>query len=211
MEQARVRLPWHRRYHREMLRLNRLHGFEAGSVLSAFVDLCCAEGGPVDDDDRLIAASMGLDIRVWRRVRRFLEERNLVHPCYLDGPGLTSPLADFIIADGLRRLSNAKKAGDASARSAAARRGEREAQLLVARSNEPLLADLRGKSEVRGNNINKLATTPVERAVQPKTDRKRKEDSADSLADQIGDVIRRSTSLAIQAGVHAAKQMKDPH
>lgn len=195
-----LRLPWYKRQPREMLALYRQLGPEAGGMFSALVDLCCQEGGPVEDNDKLIAGTLGVDVRIWKRVRGKLVAAGRLYECRCietGGPALSSGIAEKIIADGRKRWESAKRAGDISAQLAAEKRAETGSTSAV---DSPDLKDKSGeKSDIDPFQNNKLNATPVGRPLVPNRVRNTKEDSGDAIL--VGEALNKLESVIIQKAI----------
>ena len=76
------------------------------------LDLIYHRDGKLPDDDRFLAGYMGVDVRVWRRIKTRLI--GLGKLSVIDGM-LRDDVADVVVAEALRRLTSAQDAGKASA------------------------------------------------------------------------------------------------
>jgi len=77
------------------------------------LDLIYHRDGKLPDDDRFLAGYMGVDVRVWRRIKARLI--GLEKLSVIDGM-IRDDVADVVVAEALRRLTSAQDAGKASAR-----------------------------------------------------------------------------------------------
>ncbi len=127
---------------------------EERGAYNTILDLLYIHDGQIEDDDRLIAAWLKVDIRVWRRIRTTLIDRSKLY-CARNSQGnfLRNERADQEVLRGLGRVASAAEAGIASAIS-------------------------RGHTPKKRNN---LAPTTVERPFELSTSRKK--ESLPSLLD----------------------------
>jgi uncharacterized protein YdaU (DUF1376 family) len=84
---------------------------ECGAYL-AVLELIYSKEGAVEDDDRLLAGWLRVDVRVWRRIRGRLLERGKL---YINGSNLRNERADREVAAVLERIRNSAQAGLRSA------------------------------------------------------------------------------------------------
>jgi uncharacterized protein YdaU (DUF1376 family) len=82
------------------------------------LDLLYFRDGKLPDDDRFLAGYMGVDVRVWRRIKTRLI--GLGKLSVIDGM-VRDDVADVVLAEALRRLTAAQDAGNASAAKRAAK------------------------------------------------------------------------------------------
>lgn len=190
---ARVRLPWYKRDHREMLATFRRLGIELGGVLSAFVDLCCLEGGSVEDDDRYISGQFGIDIRQWKRIRRKLIDEGEIYEMYDPDTGrrsISSLRADEILRDSRKRVQNGRRA----AKIGVEKRERKDADARV-RSTTPALERPHTKGGIYDgvvNTNNDLDAAGAERASSDNRYRSRKEITGRSDLRCIGEILEES-------------------
>lgn len=76
------------------------------------LDLIYHRDGKLPDDDRFLAGYMGVDVRVWRRIKARLI--GLEKLSVIDGM-IRDDVADVVVAEALRRLTSARDAGNTSA------------------------------------------------------------------------------------------------
>jgi uncharacterized protein YdaU (DUF1376 family) len=109
-------LPWYRRFSREMLvDVGGLSLEERGAYFS-LLELIHANNGAIDDDDKLIADWLHIDIRIWRkRLRPRLVDQ--LGKLYKNGPNLRNAGMDKEISEGQKRYRDAVAAGKRSAES----------------------------------------------------------------------------------------------
>jgi uncharacterized protein YdaU (DUF1376 family) len=84
------------------------------------LDLIYHRDGKLPDDDRFLAGYMGVDVRVWRRIKTRLI--GLGKLSIIDGM-VRDDVADVVVAEALRRLTVAQDAGNISAAKRAAKSG----------------------------------------------------------------------------------------
>src|SRR5262249_32860591 len=84
---------------------------ERGAYLTV-LELIYSKEGAVEDDDRLLAGWLRVDVRIWRRIRARLLDRGKL---YVNGPNLRNERADREVAAVLERIRNAAQAGLRSA------------------------------------------------------------------------------------------------
>jgi uncharacterized protein YdaU (DUF1376 family) len=84
---------------------------ERGAYLTV-LELIYSKEGSVEDDDRLLAGWLRVDVRIWRRIRARLIERGKL---YVNGPNLRNERADREVVAVLERIRNAAQAGLRSA------------------------------------------------------------------------------------------------
>lgn len=201
---SRLRLPWYKRDHRKMLAMYRRLGFELGGAFSAIIDLCCLEGGWLEDDDRYISGQLGLDIRKWKRFKAALMTSGELYeahdPC-TGLPALSSLVADRIIQDGKKLVADSRRAG----RISAARRAEKRAELEGASplAVRDLLEEEGPIYRTKMRELNDLRYTPVERLLNDHRDKSRKENRGRSGADAIGGIIDQIDNPILQAASRA--------
>lgn len=173
-----------------MLGLYRRLGPELGGAVSAIVDLCCLEGGSLENDDRYIAGQLGLDVRRWKRVKAALIKQGELYEMFdleTGGASISSLIADRIILDGKRRVESGKRAGKISAAKQATKRAER-----VELSNKSI-------------DNNGLGQTAVQRSLDDKRNRCRQENLGQSEVGPIGKVLDRCEAAIIKAASRRAE------
>lgn len=189
-----------------MLSLYRQLGHEIGGIYSAFLDLCYATAGPVEDNDKYIAGTLGLDVRVWKRVRRTLLLEERIYERWDGGPKLSSPIADIIIADGQRRYDNTVRAGQQSAIASAARKRQVADRSATAPQQEGESYSLNRRLEPSQNN--NLASTGVGDPPQRKTDTSTKKKERSGSAASFVDILRKTDQPVLQDVLRRAKQLR---
>lgn len=80
------------------------------------LDLIYSRDGNLPDDDRFIAGWLRVDVRVWKRIKATLIDREKL---YVEGGHLRNERADVEVLAALSRVTSAADAGRASARSKA--------------------------------------------------------------------------------------------
>jgi hypothetical protein len=84
---------------------------ERGAYLTV-LELIYSNDGAIEDNERLIAGWLRVDIRVWRRLRHRLLDLGKL---YVNGPNLRNARADREVSDCLKRYRDAVQAGMRSA------------------------------------------------------------------------------------------------
>lgn len=97
---------------------------EERGAYNTVLDLIYTRDGNLPDDDRFISGWMGVDLRVWRRIKTRLVTLGKL---YLDGGLIRNRRADVEVLNALSRVGSAREAGKASA-AAKARKLEPKSQ-----------------------------------------------------------------------------------
>src|SRR5690606_24639701 len=86
-----ARMNWHPRYHRNALEGLALMSLEERGAYTTILDMIYNRGGPIPDDDRLLAGSMRCSTRLWRTIRaRLIEMGKIGGEDGPDGPVLVN-------------------------------------------------------------------------------------------------------------------------
>lgn len=111
---------------------------EERGAYNTVLDLIYSRDGNLPDDDRFISGWLRVDVRVWKRIKCNLIEREKL---YVQDGQIRNARADVEVLEALSRVGSARDAGLASARSKAA------------------------KSHKKSNEINDQPSTPVQTTV----------------------------------------------
>lgn len=163
----------------------------------------------MEDNDRFIAGCFGIDVRIWKRVRRKLTAEGLLYECYDGSPMISSPIADAVILDSLRRYKAAVSAGEASGRSRVQRQEAGDVGRACSGANPDIKDRYRPSDGHNSSRINEFTRTLVENSVQRETDTKTKKKGFQSEALSVGDVIRKSELPAVRDSIRSARRL-DP-
>jgi len=165
-------------------------GPELGGAMSAFIDLCCLEGGMIEDHDRYISGQFGIDIRKWKRFKVGLIRSGDIYECYDTETGkvaLSSGVADEIIRDGKKIVANNSRAGKISA---AGKKEKRvEMKKVSARTKDDTNYSSAQKLHIKSNTIKEMHVAPVEHSSNHKEEESRKETKRLFNAKSIGEII----------------------
>lgn len=105
-------LRWYKRDPRAALAGMMELTLEERGAYNCILDLIYIHDGAIDDDDRLIAAWLKVEIRVWRRIKKVLLQREKIYP---HAGQLRNERADREVLTALHRVASSAKAGIASA------------------------------------------------------------------------------------------------
>ena len=105
-------LKWYKRDPKAALSGMMELSLEERGAYNTILDLIYIHDGKIEDSDRLIAAWLRVDIRVWRRLRKRLLDRQKL---YIHAGFLRNEKADDEVLKALHRVASAAEAGLASA------------------------------------------------------------------------------------------------
>ena len=105
-------LKWYKRDPRAALHGMMKLTLEERGAYNTLLDLIYANDGAVDDDTRFIAGALGVDLRVWKRIRQRLIDLGKL---YVKEGSLRNERADHEVLDALHRGLSAAEAGRVSA------------------------------------------------------------------------------------------------
>lgn len=91
---------------------------EERGAYNTVLDLIYSRDGHLPDDDRFISGWLRVDVRVWKRIKCNLIERQKL---YVENGLIRNSRADVEVLEALSRVGSARDAGRASARSKAAK------------------------------------------------------------------------------------------
>ena len=105
-------LRWYKRDPRAALSGMMELTLEERGAYNTILDLIYIHDGSIEDNPRLIAAWLNVDVRVWKRIRQRLLTLNKLYP---QGAMLRNEKADKEVLAALHRVASAAEAGMASA------------------------------------------------------------------------------------------------
>lgn len=147
-------MKWYKRNPHKALEGMMLLSLEERGAYNTILDLIYANGGQIIDDDRFLSGWMRCDVRVWKRIKNTLIEREKLYQA--DG-FLRNRVSDLEIDDALRRLACSSDAGRASARKRKSEIKENNdlAPTSVERTLQPLTYTVRKEVEGKPSTLKK--------------------------------------------------------
>lgn len=111
-------IKWYKRDPEAALRGMRKLSLEERGAYNTVLDLIYYHDGKLDDDDRFIAGYLGVDMRVWKRIKASLFKAGKL---YSEAGLLRNEKADTVVDEALARVVAASYAGQVSAKTKAAK------------------------------------------------------------------------------------------
>lgn len=105
-------IKWYKRDPDAALEGMRELSLEERGAYNTILDLIYVRDGNLPDDDRFIAGWLGVDMRVWRRIKKSLIQRGKL---YIADGQIRNSRADAVVLEALARVVSAADAGRASA------------------------------------------------------------------------------------------------
>lgn len=109
-------IKWYKRDPEAALRGMHTLSLELRGAYNTILDLIYSRDGQLPDDDRFIAGFLGVDVRVWKRLKTALIDAGKL---YVEAGMLRNETADVVVATALARVVSAQNAGKVSAQSRA--------------------------------------------------------------------------------------------